>query len=75
MGAVLLEASLGEARLVRFRASPAGRHKPVTQSVRLGPFVSADGQKMGYSPAGLGSAPTGLTHIVRARVLSDLDGL
>jgi hypothetical protein len=29
---------------------------------------------MGRGPAGLGSALTGSTHIVRARELSDLDG-
>jgi hypothetical protein len=34
------------------------------------PFV----QLMDRGPVGLGSAPTGSTHIVRARVLLDLDG-
>jgi hypothetical protein len=57
------------------RASPAGRRIPSTQTVRPDPFVSAHGQKMGRGPAALGSAPTRSTHIVRARVLSDLDGL
>jgi hypothetical protein len=43
--------------------------------VRSGPFASAHGEKMGRGPAGLGIAQTGPTHIVRARELSDLDGL
>jgi hypothetical protein len=31
--------------------------------------------EMGRGSTGLGSAPTGPTHIICARVLSDLDGL
>jgi hypothetical protein len=43
--------------------------------VCFGPFILAHGQKMDRDLAGLGSAPTGPTHVIRTRVLSDLDGL
>jgi hypothetical protein len=53
------------------RASPAGRRILPMQTICPGPFASAHRQKMVRGPAGLGSAPTGSTHIVRARVLLD----
>jgi hypothetical protein len=57
------------------RASPAGRCKPATQSVRPGPFASTQRRKMGHGPAHLAGACSGATNPVRAHVLSDLDGL
>jgi hypothetical protein len=46
----------------RLRASPVGRRKPATQTVRPGPFALDPGQKMGHGPARLARARSGATH-------------
>jgi hypothetical protein len=52
--------------LVGVRASPAGQHKLVTQTVWFGPYGSGPGQKMGRGLAGLASVRSSATHPVCA---------